>query len=118
MVDVKLGSGSLVIAIILGIGYIVMFISVVLQSNTNLESADSGSGGADISSFLKIQSQLEVVKKESLIMERKLVDMANKLAQKSTESAVISQAIVPMNEVESRVTRPGVIILGMHRSGV
>jgi alanine racemase len=108
--EVKLGSGSILIAIILGIGYVVMFVSIIMESSSHLQSSDIGSD-------VHIESQLEYFKKEALVMEKKLVDLASKLAIKGTDTISSQVAISPKKTADSKAHRPGVIILGMHRSG-
>ena len=112
MVEIKIGTSSIIIATILGAGYLMMFFSVIMQSSKHLESADLGD-------YMHMQAQLERTVKEAGLMQGTLTDMKKKLiiAESTVESMKKSAADPQVNTIESRISRPGVIILGMHRSG-
>ena len=97
-----------------------MFVSVLMTSTSRLEKSDS-------SSYLDTVTELERVKKNASKMQSELTEMKRKLAVaesatggKNIRSAAVPGAVLSTkieNTIESRITRPGVIILGMHRSG-
>ena len=89
MVNIRLGWGSLLVASILAIGYVVMFVTVLMGS--------SGSGNSNL------------MRDEIIDLQMRL-DMASKIAP-----PVI---VAPTPSSENKATRPGVIVLGMHRSGI
>jgi hypothetical protein len=94
MVDVKLGRGALLIGAILGLGYMIIFISIMI---------DPGAGPK----FNMMRTELVELQHK---LERKIA--AEKIVPKTyTESALVAG-----NDV--RASRPGVIVLGMHRSGM
>lgn len=93
MVEVKLGRGALLIGAILGVGYIIIFISIMI---------DPGAGP------------------KFNMMQTELAELHHKLDLKLAAEKIVpvthaEPALVAGNDV--RASRPGVIILGMHRSG-
>jgi hypothetical protein len=94
MVDVKLGRGALLIGAILGLGYMIIFISIMI---------DPGAGP------------------KFNMMQTEIVELQHKLERKTA-----AEKIVPVTHAESalvvgndgKASRPGVIVLGMHRSGM
>ena len=98
MVDIKLGRGFLLVVAIFAVGYMFIFISVAMDS-----------GGA----------------KQYTEMEAKLVALQNALehkygtlvVQNALEKAVPGKPLLDHPNTYTRASRPGVIVLGMHRSG-
>lgn len=94
MVEVKLGRGALLLGAILAVGYIIIFISIMI---------DPGAGPK----FNMMQTELAELQ---LKLDRKIA------AEKNALHGNARGAVVVGNDV--RASRPGVIILGMHRSGM
>lgn len=94
MVEIKLGRGALLIGAILGVGYLIIFISIMI---------DPGAGPK----FNMMQTEIVELQHK---LERKIA------AEKTNPIAHADSALVAGNDV--RASRPGVIILGMHRSGM
>lgn len=90
MVSIRLGWGSLLIASILAIGYLVMFVTVLMGSSDN---------------------------ENSKLMRDEIVDLQMRLDMASKIAPPVITAPTPIVSVENKATRPGVIVLGMHRSG-
>ena len=112
MTNIKIGVGSIIIAVILGAGYVIMFFSIIIKSSHHLDSADMGD-------YVHMEAQLERTMKEAGLMQSKLADLKKQLteAQSSAELMKKQAADSTKQTVKSKVSRPGVIILGMHRSG-
>ena len=81
MTNIKIGVGSIVIAVILGAGYMIMFFSIIIKSPHHLDSADMGD-------YVHMEAQLERTMKEAGLMQSKLADLKKQLteAQSSAES--------------------------------
>jgi hypothetical protein len=118
MVDIRLGKGSLLIAIIIVIGYIIIFISVAMSPNSS-ESKNTFD-------LVRIQSQLESSKKQYENLKSLLQTTKEKLAIAQSQNlaktdkiidSALSNNVIRIDSNEMKAIRPGVIILGMHRSG-
>ena len=119
MVDIKLRSGF--VGIVLGIVCAIIFYPTIMQSSRY-------SGCADKKVYLQMEAKLERAQKKATTMQTELIEMTVTLKQAlsgripSKETKDI--AVIPTSRdfklekhIRPEIFRPGVIILGMHRSG-
>ena len=113
MVDAKFRCG--LIGMLLGIAGTILFSPVIMQSLFAADSADS-----DIYIRMEAPSRKEQI--NSRTMHAELIGMTGNLQTAQREDKII--AVTPKESdaetveyIRPEILRPGVIILGMHRSG-
>ena len=98
MVEIKVGKGFLLVAGILAVGYLIIFITVAMDS-----------GGAK--QYKEMQDKLAVMQNA---LEHKYGTVA---VQDVLNSAAAGLPLIEHMNTYTQASRPGVIVLGMHRSG-
>jgi hypothetical protein len=98
MVDIKLGRGFLLVVAIFAVGYLFIFISVAM---------DSG----DAKHYSEMEAKLVALQNA---LEHKYGTL---VVQNALEKAVPGKPFLEHPNTYTRASRPGVIVLGMHRSG-
>ena len=111
----KIGRGVLLLIAILLFGYIIIFISVISQSSASSDSK-SQQLEKEIAKLRKLLGDKESVTSslERELSELTAVAASNDVKNKKAESL---EKLEKSPTVESKAIRPGVIVLGMHRSG-
>ena len=119
MVEAKIRSG--LIGMFLGIACTAFFSPVIMQSLFAAECAD-------METYLRMEQQLEKEQINSRTMQAKLIKMTINFQSAQSDNTLVDDnknfAVIPKKSyvetveyVRPEISRPGVIILGMHRSG-
>ena len=98
MVDIKIGRGFLLVAAIFAVGYLIIFFTVAMDS-----------GGAK--QYAEMQAKLALMQSA---LEHKYGTL---VVQSALANAVPGKPLLEHANTYTQASRPGVIVLGMHRSG-
>lgn len=117
MLQIKLDKTAMIIGVILIVGYFVIFMSVVKQSFTPYNSSNE-----DISSIRKeFQLQIASLQHSNDILTTKIKENGNVKIKENVIVEIQEKDIKKDGDITTHNSmtayRPGVIILGMHRSG-
>jgi hypothetical protein len=111
--EIRLGRTCFVVGAILFVGYIMIFISVVLQSTSSTSIRGS---------LTALQDELTVARSEVRIKDAEVINARIEASEKEKQIEKLQATITQYKALEvankgDGAHRPGVIILGMHRSG-